>query len=183
MLANLRALFGQLVDIIFWRRGPESLPASSTLLAVLVVLQVAVAVLMWSLAPRAPDHWQISLIVGTAVTLLYFKLAFTLVNKRERFPQTMTAIFGTALLFAPVLIPLASAMLPFIDHPTKSAQAPVALLLLGAAISIWQLVVQVRIVRAAFEWRWGMAIVLLVGQRIAGVLVSALIIGAPQTPA
>ena len=33
MLANLRALFGVVVDIVLLRRGPEDLPASTVLLA------------------------------------------------------------------------------------------------------------------------------------------------------
>jgi hypothetical protein len=183
MLANLRAMFGLLVDLIFLRRGPESLPASSPLLVFVVLLQVILVSVLWVIAPRTPDLWQINLLVSTAVTLLCFKLAFALVNKRERFVQTMIAMFGTAVLFAPALIPLAGAMLPFLEGAGKSAQAPAALLLLGALISIWQLCVQVRIVRIAFEWPWGMSIVLIVAEQIAGVLVSALIIGAPQTPA
>ena len=36
MLANLRALFGVVVDIVLLRRGPEHLPASPALLAVTI---------------------------------------------------------------------------------------------------------------------------------------------------
>jgi len=43
MLANLRALFGLLVDIVLLRRGPESLPASPSLLVIVIVLNTAMS--------------------------------------------------------------------------------------------------------------------------------------------
>ena len=49
----------------------------------------------YSLIPNAPSDWQMQLLVGTVRRrLLWFRVAFSLANKPERFLQTSTAIFG-----------------------------------------------------------------------------------------
>src|SRR5262245_46831421 len=98
MLANLRALFGSVIDIILLRRGPEALPASQTLLAIVVALNVFVPVVIFGLLALPVTSALLASLVSTAVTLLWFRGALALANKRERFLQTMTAILGVNVL-------------------------------------------------------------------------------------
>ena len=114
MLVNLRAVLARVVDIVLLRAGPETLPASTGLLAIVVAVNVAVSALVTTFMPTAPQSWPLQLVVGTVVTLVWFKLAFVLANKRERFQQTATAIFATTTLFLPALIPMVTALLPYL---------------------------------------------------------------------
>ena len=179
MLVNLRAVLARVVDIILLRGGPETLPASSSLLAVVVAVNVAVSAAVTALMPTAPESWPLQLLVGTIVTLLWFQVAFALANKPERFLQTATAMFGTTTLFLPALIPMVTALLPYIEKPDPAVDPPAALSILTAVIAIWLLTVQVRIVRAAFEWPYFGAIIFIFGLNLASALVYGVLFGVP----
>jgi hypothetical protein len=180
MLAILRALFGRLVDIILLRRGPEQLPASRTLLALVIALNVVGSLLMAGVvAVPVPDALLQSL-VASGVMLLWYHWALILAQKRERFLQTMTALFGVSALFLPVLMPLVGAMLPYLQKPDPNAPPPATLLIMTTVVSIWGLVVDVRVVRAAFESSWVGAVLLVFGEFFAAIFVSTLLLGDPS---
>jgi hypothetical protein len=184
MLANLRALFACLIDIILFRRGPESLPASANLLAIVVAVNIAVTFAAVTISPSPPDTLATQLIVAVFVMLLLFQVAFRLVHKRERFVQTATAFFATNTLFLPAVIPLFCILLPFIGKPAATAaQAPLAASLLATALGIWEFIVEVRIVRAAFEWHWVVAIGFICGQNLASAFIYLILFGAPPASA
>jgi len=182
MLVNLRVLFARLSDIILLRGGPESLPAAPSLLAIVIAANIAVSALVASLMPTAPQGMSVEFFVDIAVAMLWFQVAFALVNKRERFVQTMIAFFGVFTLFVPVLLPLAVTLLPYTLKPDLAMPPPTLPTLLGAALVVWLVVVLVRIVQAAFEWPYVAAIVFLFGLRIATVLVYAMLFGVPAKP-
>jgi hypothetical protein len=182
MLVNLRALLVRLIDIVLLRGGPEKLPASPGLLTMIVAANVAVSALVYLLLPKAPLHWQLQLLVGTAVTLIWFRAAFQIVAKPERFLQTASAIFGTTTLFVPALIPMVAELLPFLEKPDPTINPPAALSLLAALLGIWLLTVQVRIVRAAFEWHFIGAILFIFGLNFASALVYGMLFGVPANP-
>jgi hypothetical protein len=180
MLANLRVLFGRLIDIILLRGGPEQLPASAGILAFTVFLNAAVFVLVVSLVPTLPALSPFELFVSTVVPLLWFQVAFALVRKPERFAQTMTAFFGVNALFQPLVVPLSAALLPYMQKQDPTMPPPAAPSLLLLAISLWMLIVLVRIVRDAFEWRYFQATVFVFAQKIAVFLVYATVFGVPS---
>ena len=117
------------------------------------------------------------------MTLLCFDVAFRITQKRERFVQTITGLFGVSALFAPVIIPLASAMVPYMEKQDPEIPPPFALRILTTVILVWMLIVQVRIVRAAFEWPYFASIAFIFGQNLAGAVVFWILVGAPQRPA
>ncbi len=105
MLALLTTLF----DIARCRRGPQDLPVSRSLLALLLfaygVLTFAQARLSgWTAANAAP-------LVGVEILMLlawvWILLAFF--GRRARFPQTMSAVFGIMILLTLVDISLLTA--------------------------------------------------------------------------
>jgi hypothetical protein len=179
MLVNLRALLVRLIDIVLLRGGPEQLPASSSLLVVAIALNVAVQALVNSLISNAIEDWQTKLLAETLVVVLGLRAAFSLVNKPERFLQTTTAYFGVAALFMPALIPMSATLLPYIEKPDPAVAPPAALSLLAAALGLWLLVVQVRILRTAFEWHWVVALVLFFALNITAALVYGMVFGFP----
>lgn len=183
MLGNLRALFGVLIDIALLRRGPDSLPTSTVLMAVVIALYIVLSAILTSLIPTAPRLLPLQIAVGTLVTLLCFDLAFRATRKRERFVQTMTGVFGVNAVFLPALLPMELSLLPFIEKPDPANPPPYALFVLTLFVEIWLIVVQVRIVRAAFEWPYFASIAFFFGERLAGVVIFMLLFGAPPKAA
>lgn len=177
MLANLRALFGGLLDIAFFRRGPENLPASQALLALVVAMFIVLLVVMSVLVSLpAADALAVS-IVQSVVMLAWFRGALAVANKRERFLQTATALFGVNVLFLPALVPLSNALRPYIEKADPTVAPPAALLLVTLWLMLWGFIVEIRIVKAAFECSWLGAVLLVVGESIAYVVVVALLFG------
>jgi uncharacterized membrane protein len=183
MLANLRALFGSVVDIILFRRGPENLPASQALLAVLVAVNIVGSVLMSAVSSLPTSNALLESILGTVLMLLWFRAALAIANKRERFLQTLSAIFGVNILFLPVLVPLLGALLPYLEKGDANTPPPAALFLITLFVGLWAFVVEIRIVRAAFECPWIGAILLVVGELFAATFVATLLLGVPARAA
>jgi hypothetical protein len=187
MLANLRALFACLVDIMLLRRGPENLPASTPLLALFVILYVALFglayhTLLVPVAPEVPPNWPLQLAAGAVLTLLWWRVAFHLAKKPERFVQTMIAVFATNTLFVPAM-PLAAALWPYLHEKPGGEQPPGMLVLLTALITTWVLAVLVRIVRSAFEWSWPASIFFAIASNIGPAILLAILFGEPPKAA
>ena len=177
MLANLRALFGVVVDIILLRRGPEQVPASTVLLALTVAIYLAIsAMVIASLAAKDPS-WPVQLIIGAVSMLIWYRVALRIANKSERYPQTLTAIFGVSTIFSPLLFPMTNSLLAQVQAKQQPSQFFTMLALFLVA---WMIVVFVRIVRAAFEWPWPAALLLVIGEWIFSVLLFVMVYGAPS---
>jgi hypothetical protein len=180
MLANLRALFGVVVDIVLLRRGPEQLPASQALLGIVVVTQVLITAVMTAMSPKPPPSWPLQLLFSTVFPMLWFQAALTLAQKRERLVQTLTAFFAASALFMPVLVPLAAALQPYMADPDNVKPPPGGVVLPAAVFTLWLLAVQVRIVRSAFEWPIFLSIVFVLAQQFVGTWLLALLFATPR---
>lgn len=92
-------------EIALHRRGPDCLPASSFLLALVLAADVAVAVVRWWLGgtsvPIAP-----LLLVDITFTFAFLWIALKAFHRETRFRQTATAIFGTETLLNVLSTPL-----------------------------------------------------------------------------
>jgi hypothetical protein len=183
MLANLRALFGVVVDIVLMRRGPEQLPASTVLLAAVVALSIIESSFMAFVAPVSVPAAFLQALVGAAVLLLWFRAALGIAGKPERFTQTMTGIFGVNVLFTPAMLPLIGALMPYMEKADPKNQPPAALVIVTLLIGVWALVVYVRIVRVAFDCPWVIAFLLVVAEFFAGVVISSMLFGEAPNPA
>jgi hypothetical protein len=185
MLANLRALFGVVVDIVFLRRGPENMPASNTLLGIVVVFYVALYALAYSIfilpaAPDTPNSWVLQIVCGSLLELLWFWIAFQLAGKPERFTQTAIAIFATSTFFIPALA-LVGTLVPYMNKGA-TGQPPPLTSFLTAFIAIWVFVILVRIVRSAFEWGWPRTIVFVLAANFVPMIILSLVFGDSQKP-
>jgi len=183
MLANLRVLFGVVVDIILFRRGPESMPASQVLLAFVVVLNVIGSLFLGEVNSTNLGEALLQAVVGCAVMLAWFWFALAQAQKQERFMQMMTATFAVNALFLPAMIPMLGALMPYLEKADPATPPPAALLLLTMIIAVWALVVQVRIVRATFECPWAIAVLLVVGEILVASSVSLLLFGGAEKAA
>jgi hypothetical protein len=182
MLGNLRALFSVIFDIALLRRGPESLPASTALMACAIALNGAASALVVSVVPNASRAWPLQLVVTTIVTLACFHFALRFVQKRERFTQTITAYFGLGGLFVIALFPMVGALAPYAANPDPEAPPPFALSILFTLVWVWMVVVQVRIIRAAFDWPYVFSIAFYIGLQLASFVALLLLFGASPRP-
>jgi hypothetical protein len=177
MLGSLRALLGVIVDIILLRRGPEHVPASPALLAVVISVYAAGAAITGALFSPANQPWALELVVAIVATLAFFHVALNVAKKRERFVQTMTAMFAVRAIFTPMLVPMMGSLMSSIQAK-QPASSLLALLVLAGMI--WVFVIDVRITRSAFEWPTPGALLLVVAQQIVMLAIFVLLLGGPQ---
>ena len=180
MLANLRALLGVIVDIILLRRGPEHLPASTVLLALIVGLYLAVVGLVGMASPDFGARQMFAVVLGVGASLLWYYSALSAVKKRERFVQLATGMMAVCTVFTPLLEPMKMSLFQQTEAKESPAQLYVLLMLFLVA---WAMTIYVRMVRAAFEWPWPAALLLIIGQEIFALVIIYMFIGAPQAPA
>ncbi|HUQ11344.1 MAG TPA: hypothetical protein VM146_13605 [Steroidobacteraceae bacterium] len=177
MLANLRALFGVVIDIVLLRRGPEHLPASQALLVVMAVVStVANALLVVALGVGIGPAL-LMCAVASVVMVAWFRFLLSMANKRERFLQTLTALFSISALFLPLLIPVLPPLAPYFENPQPAEPPPALPMLIGAAIGFWALLLEIRIVRAAFECPWVVAIMLVLSEIFVSNIVGMILFG------
>jgi hypothetical protein len=174
MLANLRALFGVVVDIVLLRRGPEHLPASPPLLVVFILLYAGVTALVYTSVAPAHPRWLLALAFEILGALLWYRAALQMSSKPERFVQTMIALFAVRAIFAPLIMPLTFELMT----QMQAQQSPSGLLqLLFLGLFVWWLTANAKIIKAAFEWPWPPAVIMVLGEEFALFLASAAIFG------
>jgi hypothetical protein len=80
----------------------------------------------------------------------------------------------------PIVIPMSTALMPYIVKPDPAVPTPAALGLLAMVVGFWLLIVQVRILRTAFEWHWIAALLFFFALNIASALAYGMIFGVPS---
>jgi hypothetical protein len=180
MLANLRALFAVVVDIVLLRRGPEHLPASPMLLAILVAAYAAITGLVYHVMATPDPRWPMVVTLVVVVTMVWYRVALQLVNKSERFTQTLTAMFALRVLFTPLDLPIRITLYSQIQAGVEPSNA---LALVFLVLVVWLFVLNVRIVRSAFDWQWPAAIIMVLAHEFALLLAAAALFGRAASPA
>jgi hypothetical protein len=131
------------------KRGPEDLPVSVGLLAVLVLVSVVSDIVLLNLLPKTLEGNPVLLsVLGIAVVFSWTALVLRVAGKPERFTQTMTAVFGFQVVMAPLLIFSGWFMVAYQADPTWQTAA----VGLRLVVEIWALAVLSRILRSATEW-------------------------------
>jgi hypothetical protein len=96
------------LDIALWRQTPAHLPAS-VLLVTLAAIAAALAEVFGALLPPPPNgQILLRIALGVAMPLLFTWLLLVLARRRERFLQTVAALFGVGAIADFILYPLAS---------------------------------------------------------------------------
>jgi hypothetical protein len=180
MLANLRALFGVVVDLVLLRRGPEHLPASPLLLAIVIAVFAAATLLVNDLTGMPGDHGLALLAFEIIGTLLWFWLALQLSQKRERFVQTMTGLFIVNAIISPLSTPFA---VPFLLQ-VQAEQSPSGILtLMVFGMLAWWVAASGNVIKTAFEWPWFAAILMLLAQKFSLQVAAVVMFGKAAAPA
>jgi hypothetical protein len=121
------------VDIVLWRRGPQDLPASSLLLWITVAAYVAVSAVQLALLGETAATWLFFIVVDPLLLGAWVWLVLQLYGHRERFVQTVSAVFGTgAVLGIGLYLPLQLIVTGLGYEPTSGLAQLFALLLVVA---------------------------------------------------
>lgn len=152
--SRLGVVVERTVDLLLARCGPQDLPWSKSLLWKLVWLALAVDYFGTILLAEA-ETTMLRFVVSFACGLVLPWLALTLVGKRERYVQTLTALLATGIVVTLVFLPLALAAIAFgmteaTGDSSSARQGLVALLLL--AVMVWKIWVVGNIWHHALEW-------------------------------
>jgi uncharacterized membrane protein len=167
-------LFGVVVDIVLLRRGPEHLPASPVLLGIVCALYAIVTAVVVHVVATPEPGWPWALALAIVGMLLWYRVALNLAQKRERFLQMMTGIFIIRVIAAPVLTPMATSLM--IQMQANQSPPPLLQLVFVAAFA-WWLAANARVVKSAFEWPWFGAILMVMAQEIALLILASLLFG------
>ena len=138
----LKALISAAVELCLLRLGPQQMPTSAVLFALLVVFYLLLGTLLAMAADMDPALGLLESLFEVALTLGLLYLALKLVRKLERFSQTAIAI----LLFELLLTLLA---LPLVSWYQRTGSTESGLLML--VLIFWSIVVLGHILRHTFE--------------------------------
>jgi hypothetical protein len=159
--------FARLVlDLCRWRRGPQDLPYSPNLLALLIGASVALDLLLASVL-HDTDNILARSLLSTAIVLGLCWIALALRSLRNRYVQAATALVACGMLFSLLQLPLAWLAGP--APATAASLSPLQVLLgwLMLALLVWKLSVDAHIMRHAMEAPYGLAFALVTAWLIA----------------
>ena len=134
-------LFTRITDILLLRRGPQELPSSGILLAMLILLNLVAGTLLFSSEEQGSSD-SLQSIVDMGLSLVMYIAVLHLRGVRERVVQTLTAFTGTGFILTLVLFPISLLLGPEGDSFFTSAGR-----LLFMALLIWSLTVDGHIFR------------------------------------
>lgn len=152
---TLRGFLASVRDLCLFRSGPDGLPYSPRLLVALLVACAVVQVAFELHNDARHGVVAASLLGGLAVIGTVF-VVLRGRDKSERFVQTTSALAAVKLLFDLIVYPL-TLLLPLkqiLAHPTdpNGLTGPQTLVMLViAALGIWQLCIWISILRRALE--------------------------------
>ena len=166
MFVLLRAF----IDIILHRRGPEDLPASRFLLAVVLVIYLSVGFLViW-----VSEHWlrALSILAVDATLYLIFIRLLLLVNRfPNRFLQSATALLGIYTVFNAVALPF----LLWLDVATDNGVLPLLPYAALIALLIWSLDVSAFVLSRAISKPYVAGVAIVIGYFLFSLLLRGVI--------
>jgi hypothetical protein len=144
----MNALLAQLRDLLLLRRGPQDIPYSPQLLAMLCVVAVVVdhalaATVVEGGAPSSRVLFSLALLVGLPA------LALQMANLGARWVQTATALVATGIVFSLVALPVVAGVGRLPEDPTQLSGTQVLFGWLSIALLAWQVAVKGSIFRHA----------------------------------
>lgn len=171
--------FETCVGIARFRKGPEDLPASTALLAAAlggaVLLRIALLAIPTGESRINP---LVVMLLSLGFLLLCVFLALRAAGHPNRLVQTLTAIFGTQVVLAPVLFASNWMLLTYYEQPGIGGMAR----LFYVVVSVWALAILVRILRSATGWPLFACVLLALTIEVLTVLVALTLYPAEESP-
>lgn len=170
MILGLRALARLYVDIAIWRRGPQDVPAVSILLPLTAAAYVVLSLVIGEAVPALRPGLVPAVLADTAFLALWYWLLLLLAQRRDRYLQTASALFGLQIMLAAPSLCAAWMSSRYLAQ-NQIAHAPPGLValatLLSVAVSAWTLLATSHIVRSAIERSFGLCLILALAQMVA----------------
>lgn len=134
-------LLARLTGIFLLRLGPQDLPARIGLLVLMVTAYMVLSLIALAVGPSEANPFPpviISVFLAMALSWIVLRLA----GKSARWLQTVSALFGTAVLFRVLSFPLV---------PLAGPEAPAPLVILSLMLFFWSFAVDGHIYRHALD--------------------------------
>lgn len=169
----MEALIRFFVELCLLRRAPQDLPGSSTLLGLILVINLVASVLVGLAAGLAAPVALGQGLADAVLTLGLLHLALSLTRRPARFLQLATALLGTGALLSLVAVaPLLLLSGAESRGETSLAGLPLIFLL------FWSLLVTGHILRHGFDLRLGQGVLIAVAYNVlASTLINTLFPG------
>lgn len=169
----MEALIRFFVELCLLRRAPQDLPGSSTLLGLILVINLVASVLVGLAAGLAAPVALGQGLADAVLTLGLLHLALSLTRRPARFFQLATALLGTGALLSLVAVaPLLLLSGAESRGETSLAGLPLIFLL------FWSLLVTGHILRHGFDLRLGQGVLIAVAYNVlASTLINTLFPG------
>ncbi len=126
------SFFKLFLDIVLWRRGPQDLPASPTLVVLALIAYVAVSAVQLLLMGESGRALWLYLVGDPLLMMGWVWLLLVVFGKRERYLQTVAAVLGAATILS-LLLALPLQLLGGLGGGAGSAGSALLTLLLLAA--------------------------------------------------
>ncbi len=136
----------ELIGIALLRRNPGDLPASWNYVA-LMCLAYALASALQSWALYGPDRIFARTAADLLLTLAVFWVLLVAMSRAHRYPQAISALLGTAVLLAPLVL-----MLVALREPAQDSYIVALLAWAGSvAIIVWYTLIIGRVLQGALD--------------------------------
>jgi hypothetical protein len=163
-IGRIGRAFRTYLDIVLFRKGPEDLPVSQTLLIITIAANVLLGLALGTVVPL-PDHNRVGVAaVETVFLLAWYWALLRFAGKPERFLQTTSAVFGHQTVLLPVFM-LVTWL--YLDQPKGAPVQPLVLIAL-ITMAVWTLAIGSRILRAATQWPMAICIAAMLLQAVSG---------------
>jgi len=167
--AVMTNMIRRLIAVCLLQEGPQSLPASWNLLAVIVAVDVALGYpAAAAFSPSSQAAAQV--IVSTVLAAGFVYFAVDLRGHRERFVQTATALFGTDALITLAALPIVATMAP--EARSQVTVADFGMLVIG----LWNLVILGHILRHALSITLSAGVLIALGYTLGSVLLTGAVV-------
>jgi hypothetical protein len=95
----MRRFLQLFLDIALWRKGPQDLPASTSLLALVVIQYMCLSYVQVRLLGHAMSEALMLTCIDVGVAMAWVMMVLSILGLRPRLTQAMTAMFGVGVLF------------------------------------------------------------------------------------
>lgn len=172
-MTELVRLYAQ---IALLRAKPQDVPASSGLLIATVLAYVLIHIAFITVLPLL-GYGVSTVLVDVVFTIVWYAVLLRLVQKPERFVQTTTALFGSQVVLAPLVIFAGWLLRRFGED--VGWQFPI--LLLFIIILVWAVAINSHVVKEALNWSTASSVALVILQFVTQqLLLYALFPAAPK---
>ncbi|MDT8404147.1 hypothetical protein [Sulfuriflexus sp.] len=151
----MHSLIFRFIDICMLRAGPQDLPASASLLRVLLALNILVGTLV-SFPLSGFDRALLEVVIDVVLLALLLYAGLQWRGLPRRFTQIFLALQGTGIIFGMLMMPV---VYQLVAANAVNESAPVAALVWWGLV-FWNVTIFAHILRHGFDIRLGLAFAL-----------------------